>query len=71
MVVDLMIVDLFGCLNFTRHGFAVLDHLWAQDNPFCPLSVECKMGTYIQQGRSKLRVWNFQKQIKIAKSINL
>ena len=38
----------------------VVDHLWAQDSPMFPLPFGGKMGPYIDQGGSTLKVLNFQ-----------
>ena len=38
----------------------VLDHLWTQNGIMFPDIAEYKLGTYIDHGRSKTGVWNFQ-----------
>ena len=34
----------------------VLDHLWTQDSPICPLTLGGKLGPYIDQGSSTTKV---------------
>ena len=44
--------------QFARNGFSRLNNLWTQDSPIFLLTFEHNMGPYIDQGRSKTRVWN-------------
>ena len=45
----------------------VFDHLWTQDSPICPQTLDYKTGPYIDQGGSKLKVWKFQNRKKVSR----
>ena len=53
MVVDLIVVNLFVCLTLLETVSSVVNHLWTQDSPICPLTFEYKTGPCIDQGMSK------------------
>ena len=53
---DLIVVNLFGFSTLRETVFSVLDHLWTQDSPICPLIVGGETRPYIDQAGSKLRV---------------
>ena len=61
ILVNLIVVNvLLVCWTLLEMAPPVLDHLWTQDSLISYLVYRGALGPYIDQGRSKTRVWNFE-----------
>ena len=49
IVVDLIFVNLCICVTLLETVFSVVDHLWTEDSPICPLTFGGNTEPYIDQ----------------------
>ena len=59
---NLIVVNCLGVVTLLETVCSTLDNIWTQDSPMFPLTVEHKMGHYIDQGRSMFQGLTLSKQ---------